>query len=241
MVFKTAWCILAPAFLAATPGDVAQPSQKPAPKVEQTAKATAGTVDPAVKGIVGRMQAFYEKTSDFTGRFTQVYKYKAFKRTQQSGGTVAFKKPGFMRWEYETPSKKTFVLAHERVYTLDPEAKTLTRASMSTNQLSASVTFLWGKGNLADEFNIRGQSCETCKGTLLELTPLKPDPRFSKIRLEVDPQTAQVLRSTVVDPDGSENTIAFESLKPNVGLKPEDFQLEPPPGVQVVDLTQPKQ
>ena len=41
------------------------------------------------------------------------------------------------------------------------------------------------------------------KGTLLVLDPLKNEPRFRQVRLEVDPKTAQVLKSTVVDPDGN--------------------------------------
>ena len=65
--------------------------------------------------------------------------------------TVAFKKPGQMRWEYETPSKKSFVLTSDTVYAYDPAAMTVTKARLGADQLSASVTFLWGKGQLADE------------------------------------------------------------------------------------------
>jgi outer membrane lipoprotein carrier protein len=142
-----------------------------------------------------------------------------------------------MMWEYREPSKRTFVLAGDSVYSLDPEAQTLTKASLGSNQLSASVTFLWGKGKLLQEFHIEKGACGACKGTLLVLTPLKPDPRFLEIKLEVDPKTAQVVRSTVVDPDGSENAITFSDLKTNVGLSKDDFKLTPPEGTQVMDLT----
>lgn len=192
---------------------------------------------PAVKALVGRMQAFYESTNDFTASFRQEYTYKAFKRTQTSTGKVTFKKPALMRWEYETPSKKTFVLAGDKVYAHDPEALLLTVAPFNTSQLSASVTFLWGKGKLDEEFAIAQLPCDKCAGTLLELTPLKPDPRFQKIRLEVDPKSAQVKKSTVVDPDGSENAISFSDLKANTGVGAEHFKLTPPPGTQVQDFT----
>lgn len=192
-----------------------------------------------VPSLVNRMQAFYEKTKDFTASFQQTYKHKAFKRTQESKGAVAFMKPGYMRWDYEKPAGKTFVLANERVYAMDPEAKTLTIAAMNSSQLSASVTFLWGKGRLAEEFKISKSSSNApvAGGTVLELIPLQPDSRFQKIFLEVDPASAQVRRSTVVDPDGSENTIVFNELKPNLGLTREKFQIVEPPGTQRVDLT----
>lgn len=198
-----------------------------------------GTADaalaPEVKALVDRVQAFYEKTGDFTADFKQEYLYKSFKRTVVSTGKVLFKKPGMMRWEYEKPTAKTFVLAGERVIAYDPEAKLLTRAAIDTNQLSASVTFLFGRGKLDSEFFIAKVACGKCTGTRLELTPRLPDPRFKKIYLEVDEKTAQVLKSTVIDPDGSENAISFLNLKTNVGVKEEQFKVTPAPGTQFQD------
>jgi outer membrane lipoprotein carrier protein len=190
-----------------------------------------------VRTLVGRVQAFYESTQDFHADFEQRYTYKTFGRTQGSSGTVRYKRPAMMRWEYLEPSKRTFVLAQDVVYAYDPEAQTLTKASLGTSQLSASVTFLWGKGKLLEEFDVAKAPCEACKGTLLVLTPKKSDPRFQQVRLEVDSKSGQVLASTVVDPDGSENVIHFNHLKTNVGLKQEDFKLTPPSGTQVTDLT----
>jgi outer membrane lipoprotein carrier protein len=191
---------------------------------------------PDVKALVDRVQAFYEKTQDFTADFKQDYTYKAFKRTQTSSGKVTFKKPALMRWEYEKPSPRTFVLAGDRVFDHDPEAKLITRAALSTNQLSASVTFLFGVGKLENEFAIVKKACAKCTGTQLEMTPLVPDPRFKKILLEVDEKTAQVLKSTVIDPDGSENAISFLNLTTNVGINESHFKLTPPPGTQVQDF-----
>lgn len=208
-------------------------------------KADAGVMDagvkkaelaPDVKALVDRVQAFYEKTRDFTADFRQDYTYKAFKRTQTSSGKVTFMKPGLMRWEYEKPTKKTFVLAGDRVFMHDPDAKLITRAAISTNQLSASVTFLFGVGKLENEFAIVKKACPKCSGTQLELTPLVADPRFKKIFLEVDEKTAQVLKSTVVDPDGSENAISFLLMTTNVGITESFFKLMPPPGTQVQDF-----
>lgn len=205
----------------------------PAPKVPEKQ-----TMTPEVKDLVERMQAFYEKTQDFQSSFKQEYRYARMKRVQESTGTVTYLKPGLMRWEYEKPAKKTFVLAGDKVYAYDPAALQLTRGKIDTSQLSASVTFLFGQGNLANEFAITKAACKDCKGTLLELNPLKADPRFKKIFLEIDPKTSQVVRSTVVDPDGSENTIRFLELKTNVGVKKEFFSLDPAPGTEIIDLTQ---
>ncbi len=228
----------APAQQAPAPAQTAPAPKAEAPKAAAEApKAAEKKMAPEVKDLVDRMQAFYEKTQDFTSDFKQDYKYKALRRTQTSTGKVTYKKPGLMRWEYEKPSKRTFVLAGEKVYAYDPEAQTLSVGRIDTTQLSASVTFLFGQGNLANEFSISKGDCKDCKGTLLVLDPLKADPRFRQVRLEVDPKTAQVLKSTVVDPDGSENTIAFLNLKTNVGVAADSFKLNPPEGTRIDDFT----
>jgi len=216
-----------------------QAAPKAAPKAEAP-KAAEKKVAPEVKELVERMQSFYEKTQDFSAEFKQDYKYKVLRRTQTSTGTVIYKKPGLMRWEYLKPSTRTFVLAGEKVYAYDPEAQTLSVGRIDTSQLSASVTFLFGQGKLADEFSISKGACKDCKGTLLVLDPLKPDPRFQQVRLEVDPKTAQVLKSTVVDPDGSENAIAFLNLKTNVGVGADAFKINPPEGTRIDDFTKPR-
>jgi outer membrane lipoprotein carrier protein len=225
----------------AKPAAPSAPKPAPAAEAGKPAAAVKGSVAPEVKTLVERMQAFYEKTEDFKAAFKQDYKYKAFRgRTQTSTGTVTYKKPALMRWEYEKPSARTFVLAGSKVYAYDPEAQSLTVASVDTSKLSASVTFLFGQGRLAEEFNITQGTCADCKGTLLVLDPAQPDPRFQQVRLEVDPKTAQVLKSTVVDPDGSENSIAFLELKTNVGVAADSFKINPPEGTRVDDFTKQK-
>lgn len=211
------------------------PAQKAEPKAAPSRPRPV--MDPEVAKLVDRLQGFYEKTQDFRAAFKQEYTYKSFKRTQVSTGKVTFKKPALMRWEYEAPARKTFVLSGDKVYAHDPEAMTLTKANAGTDQLSASVTFLWGQGKLADEFLITRKDCPKCAGTLLELVPLKPEPRFQKVFFEVDPKTAQVVKSTVIDPDGSENAISFSALETNIGVAQDFFKLTPPAGTQLVDLT----
>jgi outer membrane lipoprotein carrier protein len=229
----------ADAVLAAAPSKDGGTAAKPAERQElkPAAAIPRPVMAPDVAKLVERLQAFYEKTQDFSAGFRQDYTYKQFKKTTTSTGKVVFKKPALMRWEYETPNKKTFVLSNDKVYMHDPDAMTLTKANAGTDKLSASVTFLWGKGKLADEFAIARKDCATCKGTLLELTPLKFDPRFNKVFFEVDPISAQVMKSIVIDPDGSENAIAFTTLDLNTGVKDEFFKLTPPAGTQMMDMT----
>src|SRR3569833_3095683 len=72
----------------------AEPASKQAAKAASKPEASAGVaMDPAVKKVVDAMQAFYERTHDFSARFDQTYKYASCNRSQQSSGTVVFRKP----------------------------------------------------------------------------------------------------------------------------------------------------
>jgi outer membrane lipoprotein carrier protein len=191
----------------------------------------------SVEQLVDRIQAFYEKIQDFSSQFEQRYHYKAFDRTQVSSGRVFFKKPARMRWDYEKPTKRSFLLTENQVLALDTAAMTLTKTTLEMDKLSAAVTFLWGRGKLKEEFNISQVECKGCKEVRLELVPKKEEPRFQKLFLDVNPKTAQVMQSTVVDPDGSENRIRFLNWKENQNLKPETFRLSVPDGTQFLDMT----
>jgi outer membrane lipoprotein carrier protein len=235
MAAMQGWAVAALLSLAPWPSVAAE-----APKPAKAAAAPGDApMAPEVKKLVDAMQAFYEKASDFQAHFEQTYHYATFKRVQKSSGQVIFKKPALMRWDYEKPSVKTIVVAGTAVYMYDAEAQQLTKAPFQLDKLSASVSFLLGRGKLADEFRIaKATRADLTGGTALELVPKQADPRFDRIFFVVDPKTSAVTQSLVVDPDGSENHMTFTAVKTNQGLGAEAFHFEPPAGTQIIDMTQ---
>ncbi len=226
----------APAAPSAAPKAEAKSEAQTAPKAEPK----AAPADPEVQKAVAQMQKFYEDTQDFSARFEQSYSYKTFARKTTASGTMKFMKAGAsMRWDYLKPEEKVFVVAANKVYAYVKEAKQLTVSPIDTDKLSTSVTFLWGKGKLDREFDIRRAQRKDLKGGIaLELTPKTPDPRFQKVFFLLDPKSYEVKESIVVDPDGSENRIAFLDPKINQGLTKEAFAIEPPADTQIIRMDQ---
>jgi len=221
----------------ASPAPAASAPSAPAPKAPGPSgdAATSGApshVSPAAAPVVERVQRFYERTSDFTASFEQTYAYKALRRKVVSRGRVSFKRPGKMRWDYATPREKRFIVDGRDLWVYTPEDRVAMRQrDFAMDALSASITFLWGKGRLADEFSIelRGKD-------LLVLTPLKAQAAFKRVRLQVDVETGQVLRSWVEDGQGNVNRMVFTDVKLNPGVPDSDFAFTPPAGVSVQDL-----
>src|SRR5512142_3196392 len=129
--------------------------------------------DPAAAALARKVQAYYEATRDLEARFTQTYTYAGFGRRQVSSGTLRVKKPGMMRWDYEQPAPKTIAVKGSRLVQYEPEEnQAYVDEKFDASAMSAAVTFLLGKGDLAREFDLSVSDL----GELV-LRPKAPDPR----------------------------------------------------------------
>lgn len=190
------------------------------------------------KQVADRIQKTYESTKDFQAAFQQEYFSQALGRKKSSSGFVYIKKPGRMRWDYKEPRPKHFVADGKALYIFDPELEqVMVDRSFSGSNLTTAVTFLWGKGNLAEEFKVSFPERSNLGGDdfyTLQMLP-KKKARFKKLIFVVDKKTFQVKETLVEDPGGNVNHIFFAQISVNVGLKDEAFHFEIPKGVEVIE------
>ncbi len=59
-----------------------------------------------------------------------------------------------LRFDYLTPEPKFFVVKGDKITSYVPAAQQAMVGSFKADELSASVTFLFGKGNLESEFSV---------------------------------------------------------------------------------------
>lgn len=216
----------------------AKPAPKkpvPQPEVKKPdAKQVAAALDPAKK-LAAKVQSFYDASKDFTASFKQAYRTKGMRKPKESSGTVQVMKPGFMRWDYA--DKRQFIADGKSLWIWDPDMNQVqVQRSFSNDQLSAAVTFLWGKGNLPDEFELALTTKTGLEGEVLELTPKKPQSGFKKLYFAVESATGAVRTTIVVDPQGNENRFDFSDIKTNQGLDAKRFSFTPPKGATVQEL-----
>jgi outer membrane lipoprotein carrier protein len=177
--------------------------------------------------LARKVQAFYESTRDLRARFVQTYTYAALGRRQVSKGTLEVKKPGKMRWDYESPATKTIAVNGSRLVQWEPEAnQAYVDEKFDATAMSAAVTFLIGKGSLEKEFQL-----SSGEGGTLVLRPLRPDPRVDTVTLTAGPD-GEVTRTRVVDGQGNVNDIAFEEIRRNTGIPDARFEIVLPAGVR---------
>ena len=113
----------------------------------------AAAPGPTAVELTRKVQAFYEKTRDLEAAFTQTYVYGGLGRKLTSTGTLKIKKPGLMRWDYQSPSPKVVAVTGKRLVQYEPEEQqACVDEQFDATALTAAVAFLLGKGDLARDF-----------------------------------------------------------------------------------------
>lgn len=216
----------------------AKPAEAKAPEAKAPEAKPAEAKSPAeAVALAVKVQQFYEKTKDFTADFSQSYRYMAMQTTKKSSGTVQVKKPGFMRWDYTKPYAKLFLLDGKTFYAYEPEDNAvIVNRKFSSDTLSAAVSFLWGKGNLVEEFNLTKVDRPDYGPVVLELIPKKPQSGFTKLFFVIDPETGMVTTSVIFDSQGNENRVAFTNVKTNQNVADDRFKFQIPKDASVREL-----
>jgi outer membrane lipoprotein carrier protein len=212
------------------------------------APSTAASAAPAVsqpaldlQTVIDRMQKRYDQAKDFRARFSQNYSRAAVNRSTVSTGTVAFKKPGRMRWDYEKPEPRMFVSNGQVLWLYEPTEKQAFKQELKNSQLPAALAFLMGKGKIADEFDVafaKDAKHGRAGDYRLALTPKQPQSSYKSILFVVDPKEFLVRETLLMDPQGNTNHFVFDDMVVNDKVPDTLFKWTPPAGVRVVDTGQ---
>lgn len=187
--------------------------------------------------VLGKVQAFYDKTTSFSSDFTQEFFVKSHNVKKQSKGKVTFAKPGKMHWEYSEPKDNRVVSDGAVLKVYEAANKQMFEQNVDKSQYPAALSFLVGGGKLGDTFNFElyeGAAMNFAGGQVLVGTPKTPSPAYQKVLFYIDGPTSQVRRVLIVDGQGNRNRFDFENPKVNETIPAERFKFVPPPGTSVV-------
>lgn len=193
--------------------------------------------DPATD-LAAKVQKVYDKVPSYTADFEQQTVSKLAGQGPTAAGTVAFKKPGKMRWIYQKPVPQDIISDGKTLWLYQPNDKQVVVSDAAQYLKNrASITFLAGQGKLTDEFNVSiGQPpAGAGPGTALEMVPKKEDPTAAKVILVVDPKSGLVSESWVYDFLGNATHVRFTNAQTGRKLKDEEFTFTVPPGIDVID------
>lgn len=206
------------------------------PALAQPKKTTVVAQKPQLKQTIEKIQAQFDKVEDFSAQFTQLYHDKVLKNDVSSEGSVKFKKPGLMRWDYTKPTPKSFIVDGKSLWVHQPNDKmAMVDKCFKQDTLTASLSFLWGSGNISKQFDAQYFNGQFGDATDLnvQLTPKVKSPNYKRLILVVDAEKFQVKQSIVVDLAGNTNQFKFSGMQQNKNLKAADFAFTPPKDTHV--------
>jgi outer membrane lipoprotein carrier protein len=202
------------------------------PLHSETMAPSGAPVSKDLKQVLDRLQRHYRDTNSFTAKFNEeVATVGAPKRQRQ--GTVSFRKPGRMRWEFETPEKQTIVSDGETLYSYDPDLNQVVETPLKQALKSSSATsFLLGIGNINRDFKAAFANPAAPTG----LVDLILDAKTGGYKIEVglDPKTYNLMTLTLTDQLGDVTKIDFSDIHDNVELPDSIFEFKVPPGADIV-------
>jgi outer membrane lipoprotein carrier protein len=196
---------------------------------------------PPAEEVAAALQRKYDTIRDFTADFTQVYVGGVLRRRATESGTVAIKKPGKMRWDYQRPEKKVFISDGERMYLYVPADKQVTISPVpDEDRATSAVLFLMGKGNLTRDFNVSyAAGSPAAPDGPPDTYTLRLDPRIRQaeydwLEIAVDRETLQIKELTAGDAQGGRSTFRFSNFKENARLADKMFVFTVPRGTDVI-------
>ena len=187
--------------------------------------------------VADKVQATYQGFSDLQGVFLQRATNKLSGMTQEASGRLFLKWPGRMRWEYEKPESRLFLIDGKTLWSYSPSERQAMAQDVSGVLTTTPIGILFGMSSLRRDFQVRPvmhAGTRDSPESLLELTPKGKDLAFKRVILGVDRESFLIRRLTVFDLYGNTTTVELSKQTVNNDLQDELFRFSPPPGTEVV-------
>jgi outer membrane lipoprotein carrier protein len=191
--------------------------------------------DPAM--LLQKIQQHYASVSSLRANFVQREKVATLGRLRESRGTLALKRPGRMRWDYDTPEKQTIITEGTVVWIHHPDEKMVYRFSLDRGELSRTpVALLFQEGRSLSEFFKATSALPEGDGTVhLDLKPINQSQELSAVSLTVRPADGMLLGTIIRDAFGNVTEVRLEQIKENPSLDDALFVFKTPAGTKVLD------
>jgi outer membrane lipoprotein carrier protein len=214
----------------------------------------------SAKSLARLLEEHYRHPHTLRAVFLERYS-EGQKQTRIESGTVYFKRPGRMRWDYDAPEKKLFLADGKTVWFYVPYDHTVTKApAKESSDWRTPLALLTGKvelSRLCSRVDLIEQRGVPASHVILrclpkgEKTPPEAahanssqaaenpaeDVDFTEVLLEVDKSSGELARIEIRQPGQIALEYRFGSWQEDIPLADSLFQFQVPVGVAVVDGT----
>ena len=167
-----------------------------------------------------------------------VESYAGMGLTRSEYGTLTLKKPGRMRWAYDHPTGKVFILDGKYAWFYTPgDAQAQRIPAKQMDDLRSPLRLLLGHTELKKELDSINIAAE---GSDFRITgvPRGMEARVKLLTLHVTP-AGSISQMRVEELDGATTAFTFTDISENIPTNDAEFKFNLPKGVTVVNGTPP--
>ncbi len=208
-----------------------------------------------VKLLGAKLEARYRGAHTLVATFLERYSENGqLMRTE--AGVAYFRRPGKMRWEYESPEKNLFLVDGKTAWFYVPADHTVTRApAKQSSDWRTPLALLAGEmklsrvcarvepatdekpatpGNTVLHCPLRSEETKSQPASADPANPLDSGPEDS-VYLEINPATGELARILVREKGGIVIEFKFTAWRFDPPLADSYFRFDVPPGVAIVN------
>ncbi len=158
--------------------------------------------------------------------FAQTYVPAGFSTGDEESGTLYVGLPECLRWDYEEPYPRRYLLCGQTIWVWSPDEEVGDRY-LGVSREETGLDFLMLS---VERLRQKYEAALTDDGTI-ELTGLGDVAAFSIARIEADPESGRPVRLSYTDLEGNETTFVLETYS---GIEDREAFL-PPAGIEWID------
>ena len=210
--------------------------------------------------LLERIEEWGRAHPHFEARFEQRFVPRLFGRERVEGGRLTVRRPGRMRWDYETPEAKVFVSDGENTWFHLPADRQVVVGSFGSaadgrpgaDAPPNPLDFLTGAARIADHFEAvllpsgsrdpkNGASAgnpdagpDPVPPATISLDPKRPGGELAALRLLVEPASGRIRGIDSEDFEGNRTEFRFDEFRFDDLPEEALFTFRIPPGTEVV-------
>ena len=197
----------------------------------------------SAKSLARLLQEHYRQPRTLQAVFLERYS-EGQKQARIESGTVYFRRPGQMRWEYDSPEKKLFLVDGKTTWFYVPYDHTVTKAPVKeSSDWRTPLALLTGKADLSrvcSRIEVVSQSGVPSGNAVLRCLPKEARgasdaSAYTEVFLELDSTTGELVRIEIHLPGAIQLEYRFGKWQTDVPLASDLFRFQVPAGVAIVD------
>jgi len=186
-----------------------------------------------VPALLKAVQDRYNRAQTVQVLFQQTYRLPG-RALKTESGELSLRKPGRMRWQYESPQGKLFISDGKQMFLFTPASNRVQRMKVrESDDLRVPLGFLLGRLDFWRDFQ-RFVSRPEGPDVRLTAVPKSEQAPYTDVEFVVTP-SHQIRYLRIIGQDRSVMEFQFSGEKLNPRLAEDLFRFTPPAGVEVVE------